>query len=362
MERLRTTLLTLLVSVSMQAQNASVPIDENHFPDPGFRQWLSQNFQPEEIPTVTDLSIVYNGGFYDPAEAIRSLEGIEYFESLEKVRLVRLPNVHTFDFSKNIGLVSFYSDDLVFSEIDFSGCHELAYVTIHGYTSQSLSFMSNQKLRILTVLGGGLKSLDMSANSELTGLSLINCSNLEILDLSKNTALENLYIFGSGLYSLDLSENVALKMAEISYNNFLSSLLFSQNMNSLGNSETVDLERIRVYDAAVAISHNPSLETEALDAFVNSLPAVDMPTVMDATDTSISFGSLRKAVDKGWIVFFSYEGQSYDTYNNPDIISSVKSPVANCVQPVSYDLWGRQVKYRPNMGVYIQNGHKYLIK
>ena len=174
-------------------------------------------------------------------------------------------------------------------------------------------------------------------------------------------ALTTLTVYNSGLTSLDLSSNKALQSVEVSYNNSLSSILLSQDMMSLGTGTTVDLEHLKYSDAAVNIQYNSSLKEEALDAFVNSLPIMNEPAILNALETPITESILKKAVSKGWIVFFNTsDGKIYNTYDNQDMISTILPVTVKTDSSVIYDLQGRRVKDRSTNGVYIINGQKRM--
>ena len=82
-------------------------------------------------------------------------------------------------------------------------------------------------LKVLRFEYASLRSLDLSKNTALEEL-YCNSSRLSALDLSKNTALKALHCDGNKLTSLDLSNNTALKVLHCDRNN-LTSLDLSNN-------------------------------------------------------------------------------------------------------------------------------------
>ena len=75
-----------------------------------------------------------------------------------------------------------------------------------------------------------IKSLDVSKNTALTDLYCGGCTGITSLDVSKNTALTNLYCYGcTGITSLDLSKNTALTTLDCSGCTGLTSLDLSKN-------------------------------------------------------------------------------------------------------------------------------------
>ena len=85
-----------------------------------------------------------------------------------------------------------------------------------------LDVSKNTELEYLAVLYNQLTSLDMSQNKKLTFLSCYN-NQLTSLDVSKNPALEELYCAQNNLTSLDVSKNTKLTFLSC-YDNQLTSL------------------------------------------------------------------------------------------------------------------------------------------
>ena len=200
---------TLSALQGLQAQppglSYPVPLDEAHFPDKVFREYLWYNIDEnedgqlsvEECGAVEEILIYYSG--------VTSLEGIEYFYALTELNCSG-NDLTSLDVSKNTAL----------TELNCSG---------NDLTSLDLS--QNTALKNLYCDNNQLTSLDVSKNTALTEL---NCSgnDLTSLDLSKNTALTELNCSGNDLTSLDLSKNTALTFLDYSYND-LTSLDLSRN-------------------------------------------------------------------------------------------------------------------------------------
>ena len=147
------------------AETGDVKIDEKHFPDKEFRNYVKQfdqdkngTFSKKELEDVKE--IVCDG------IPVQSMEGIEYFTELQKLS----------------------GDSTLYHQINLS---------------------ANTKLAMLLWGEGQLVDLDLSANTELEYLYVCNCG-LSKLDLSKNTKLQNLYCGNNALGELDLSQNTEL--------------------------------------------------------------------------------------------------------------------------------------------------------
>ena len=93
--------IMLSVSNAIFAQQDAVPIDEAHFPDYGFRKWVSEHFTSKEIPQATVLRIQETGFSSYP---VRSIEGIEYFANLEEVHFKNTSYLHVYNLSKNTSI------------------------------------------------------------------------------------------------------------------------------------------------------------------------------------------------------------------------------------------------------------------
>lgn len=163
-----------------------IPIDETNFPDPVFRACILDDVDQDgnRILSANEIRNTYElyvYGDYDEeddestGEAVRSLEGIEYFTYL----------------------VSLNADNTQLTEVDLS---------------------QNTRLESLNLDYGKLTSLDVSANTELKYLSVAN-NQLDSLNISNNTELDALIVSSNGLWDLELSANQLLETLDCSGNN-----------------------------------------------------------------------------------------------------------------------------------------------
>ena len=96
-----------------------------------------------------------------------------------------------------------------------------------GITSAGLTTLT--KLTDLNIGNTGITALDLSQNTELTWLSLIQCSGLTTIDLSHNTKLQSLSAQSSGLTELELNYvHPALTSLEVGGCNSLETLRLYQ--------------------------------------------------------------------------------------------------------------------------------------
>ncbi len=142
-------------------------------------------------------------------------------------------------------------------------------------------------LKVLRFEYASLRSLDLSKNTALEEL-YCNSSWLSALDLSKNTALKALHCDGNKLTSLDLSNNTALKVLHCDRNN-LTSLDLSNNtalevLSCNANKLTaLDISRNTVLKSlecnkneltVLDLNHNTALEVLSCNA--NKLTVLDI--------------------------------------------------------------------------------------
>ena len=188
--------VTLTVSVP-----GRVYIDESNFPDPNFRQYISNTFDTEGLGFLSAEKI----GSIDVIQCgwsnISSLEGIEHFSALSRLEC--------------------YGNDL--TSLDLSRNRALTAVSCDmNYGLRTLELGSNPNIIAVVCSETALSRLDLSGLPALRSLTCYDC-NLGELDVSANTALEALYCGGNSIQYLDLSRNVVLENLQCEENE-LSSL------------------------------------------------------------------------------------------------------------------------------------------
>ena len=201
---------TLTNGVWQYSGSTGIEINEQNFPDPTFRAYVSENCDTDKNgylsnPEITVITSIDVSGRSDQLGNIESLKGIEYFYSLDNLycQFIQLTSL---DVSNNLAL----------TELDCS-YNQLT----------SLDVSHNPALTNLTCSDNQLISLDVSHNPALTEL---NCSYNQLmrLDVSHNPALTNLDCYCNQLTNLDMSSNPALRIFYCSSNQ-LTSLNVSSN-------------------------------------------------------------------------------------------------------------------------------------
>ena len=132
-------------------------------------------------------------------------------------------------------------------------------------------------LKILNVTGNGLKTLDVSYNTELISLGCAD-NELTMLDVSNNLKLESLACYGNEISELDLSNNVMLK--NLSIGNYVYQYLGGINIIYLDLSHNINLERLDCTNnklTGIDISNCNKLEFISLHR--NNLSTLDVSSV-----------------------------------------------------------------------------------
>ena len=276
-----------------------VPIDEEHFPDGVFRQFVSENYDIDgdrklsftEAKRGTSLSLYSMG--------IESLEGIKYFFSLQYLYCSE-NQLTALDVSGCTALQHLYCSENQLTSLDVSGCLALKDIDWQGVTS----FLSLQRLNcsnsglvdlyFLLVACKNLKTLDVSGCASLTTLNTTANDSLVFLGVDSCTALQTLYCYGNQLASLDVSGCTALKTLYC-YGNQLASLdvsgctalktlyCYGNQLTSLDVEVCASLEELNCSNNPITCLNCTGLNLRTLYVFdCTSL------TYLDCSDNSIN--------------------------------------------------------------------------
>ena len=188
----------------------SISIDEAHFPDAVFREYVSEHFDTknkdgilsdEEIKEVVKIE-------YLPA-SVSSIEGIKYFSYLESLSISNT-KVETVDVSKNSALKSLYVVGRSIKKVDTGDLQSLDQFWSDDTSITSIDLQSNTALTEVHIRDlDELISLKLPKNG-LAHLTLENAENLDELDLSDTKDLRSLVIMNTGIKVLDISRSVSL--------------------------------------------------------------------------------------------------------------------------------------------------------
>jgi len=298
----------------------SISIDERHFPDANFRDYLlGRDFGKDGVITQQELEFITTidvSGEYSSPGKIVSLQGIEFFTFLTRISC-SWNQLTSLDVSNN-------------SELRFLNCN-------HNQLS-SLDISNNAELKFLYCNMNQLSSLDISRNTALTDIECYN-NQLATLDLSKNTKLEHLFCNDNQLTSLIVSPNCALT-GFTCYRNQIKGKAMDEFIKSLPyNESSVKYELYLICDRTV---REGSLHYEA-----------------DGNECTRSQVNDLKA--KGWIPYsmgFLSDWQEY-AGSDPTRITGILMEGGEAA-PI-YNLNGQHIS-KPRKGINIIGGKKVVVK
>lgn len=187
-----------------------IVIDEDHFPDEIFREYVKENcdtdgnggLSQDEIETVTSIGIRNQ----DIAKGfIKDLKGIELFTNLQWLYCAG-NQLTSLDVSKNLELGSLSCANNQLKDLDLSNNKKLVTLQCNGNQLTSLDISNNLYMENLDCSDNQLSNLDVAKNSKLL---LLWCANNQLgsLDVSENKNLVSLKCRGNHLADFDLSLN-----------------------------------------------------------------------------------------------------------------------------------------------------------
>lgn len=201
---------------------AQVAIDEAHFPDVAFRDFVSKQYDrnndlmldEEEINAATKMDIGLMSAHSDIYGFwyIRSMKGVEFFHNLQilEIPLERGEMIKEVDLSHNTNLVRLYWENREgLEKLDLSPNTKLEYVRLSAPSLSSFS-LNAPLLDMLSIAPCKIGQLDLSASPNLTYLSCSDCG-LSTLELSHCEKLKVLYCRDNQLAVLNLNEKAVLE-------------------------------------------------------------------------------------------------------------------------------------------------------
>lgn len=201
---------------------AQVAIDEAHFPDVAFRDFVSKQYDrnndlmldEEEINAATKMDIGLMSAHSDIYGFwyIRSMKGVEFFHNLQilEIPLERGEMIKEVDLSHNTNLVRLdWENREGLEKLDLSPNTKLEYVRLSAPSLSSFS-LNAPLLDTLSIAPCKIGQLDLSASPNLTYLSCSDCG-LSTLELSHCEKLRVLYCRDNQLAVLNLNEKAVLE-------------------------------------------------------------------------------------------------------------------------------------------------------
>ena len=228
-------ILACMFSFAAYAEEDGVSIDEEHFPDPVFREAVKQYdlnndgiLSPDEADGAVEIRV--NG------EGVVSLHGIEYLTGLEDLYCFN-NNLTELDLSRNKMLHFLNCAYNNLTELNVSQNPHLVFLHCDSNRLSTLDVSRNPKLQMLSCFDTQIKELDISNLTELAYLLVFDCE-LTKLDISNNPDLMKLDCSGNRLTKLDLSNNPFMLKLSCDENS-LTELDISNCANLLALVETV---------------------------------------------------------------------------------------------------------------------------
>ena len=192
---------------------AQVPIDEAHFPDDFFRDYVSQHFDADENVQLDDeeiRAVVQMDLTTRYFSKCTSLKGLEFFVYLQDLELGTSGRLKELDVSANVNLERLSCRSIKIQELDLRQNRKLEFLKLTSLSELSSLALDCPKLDTLILSSLPLGTLDVSASPdlvyvecskcELAALDLKHCAGLKVLDCSENS-----------LKTLDLNDKAQLE-------------------------------------------------------------------------------------------------------------------------------------------------------
>lgn len=210
-----------------------IPVDEEHFPDDAFREYVKKECQGEDgILTKEERMSIFRILFF--GKEYTDLTGIEYFPNLKDID-VGDASIKRVDLSKNVEL----------ERVSFLSCN----------ITEIIGLEKLSKLKFLNCYDNSIRNLDISKNLELEGVYCVE-NELETLDTSNNLKLQDIECGSNHIVNMTVDKNPELTFL-CCQNNKLTSLDVSQN------TKLIELRCDNNYLKNIDISNNPMLRSVA---------------------------------------------------------------------------------------------------
>ena len=276
------------------AKQNGVAIDEAHFPDPVFRQYLADNYGWSDGEQQYTFNVNHITSLLLERQGVTSVQGIEYFPNLTELD-VSWNEISSLDLGKCEKLKSLTANGNPIKTIDVSGNANLEVLNVYQTQITEIDVSKNTKLQQLSVGSTSVSTLDISNNHEMKYLYIWK-SDIQTIDLSQAPLLEELYCYEGALTELDITHNPMLNTLycykskltglDVSRNPELTFIsCFSSQLTALDVSNNPKLKYLYCYDNQISsldVSHNPDLERLWCQA--NQLTSLDLSQNIKLTE------------------------------------------------------------------------------
>ena len=175
------------VMIALVNNDNYIMVDEMHFPDPDFRNYLLKFYADEDgiidVEKLENLSLDAEGVDMqgnDCSVVVHSLDGLQYLWNLKSISVINQP-ISTVDVSMNKKLTSLTINGTTITKIDLRKNVALRSLNVNNNKLRSLDLEKNEELFSLYCEGNDLTLLDLSG---LSNLFSVNCSNNELSELN----------------------------------------------------------------------------------------------------------------------------------------------------------------------------------
>ena len=288
-----------------------IPIDEEHFPDEAFRNFLlAQEYGSDAKLSDTERASVTSINLYN--QKIADLSGIGYFEMLESLNIGQ-NSVSVIDLSTLKRLQTIEGESLpLLEELIVKNCPHLRKIDITLSPLTSLDLSGLAELESVKVAGnfrydyiGKLSSITLDGNDKLETLD-VSINNLTEIELAECPALKKLICNHNKLSRLDLSVNKALENVICNHNGEgFTSLVLPANAASLKNVtiEVNNLNRDMTQSIIDALPQRDTSDKGFLKVMRvdNDLSPLNNP-IIDVELNRVSVEAVNLALSKNWEV------------------------------------------------------------
>ena len=188
-----------------------VKVDESTFPDDVFRDYICESVDLNRDGLLTDEEIesvttIFLRAVRDEKYSnLTSLKGIEVFSELSELSIMGC-GVKELDLSGNLKLTYLQCSDTAITNIDVSIFPELRNLQIADTLIDSIDVSKNPELEVIAISNTDIGELDVLNNPKLMAAHFSNCVNLCRLDLSNNPHIQEISMDGSGISKMDVTE------------------------------------------------------------------------------------------------------------------------------------------------------------
>jgi Leucine-rich repeat (LRR) protein len=261
-------------------------IDQNHFPDKNFRNYVRENVDTDGNGGLTSAEIDAVVTMDVSSREIADLTGIEYFTALQQL-ICDNNQLTALDLSANTALTNLSCTENQLTTLTLTGCdmlkvlscaaNQLASLNLNGYTALTTVNCADNQLTSLTLTG-------------CTALTRVQCNDnkLATLGVSSNTALQHLECSGNLITTLSVSGCTALEELSCADNKLstlsVSGLTLLEELNCSGNQLTgLDVSSNRLLLSlscsdnrltSLTVSNNAALQL--LECANNQLPELNL--------------------------------------------------------------------------------------